>query len=100
MTKKAFFDLAAAHGIEVDYTPGGVGRGFDKTAYPYHIMLDAPAGKIFSSTGLHCDGSIQGSEGTTKTDWKEAVSNLKELIAGGIEACQDPDCDVCLSNDD
>jgi len=95
MSKKQFYELATVNGIEVEYTPGGVGRGYDKTAQPFHIMLDAPAGKTFRGTGIHCDGSIQGLDGTTKTDWPRCVRELRAFIAAGFDACTDPDCDIC-----
>lgn len=65
--KQKFFDFADKHDITVEYTRGGIsGSPWYAQSLPFHCMCDAPQGKVFSATGLHVDGSIQGLEGTTK----------------------------------
>lgn len=92
--KQAFMQAAEAAGIAVEYTPGGTDRRTG-SASPFHVMLDAPAGKLFCASGCHCDGSIQGDEGSTRTDWREAYRGLQAILALGFDDCTDPDCDVC-----
>lgn len=82
MSKKDFMAVAEAAGVAVDYTPGGRDR-WSGESYPFYIMLDAPEGKLFRSSGCHCDGSIQGDEGTTRTDWRRALSDLREILGHG-----------------
>lgn len=101
--EKEFYALAEKHDIEVDYTAGHMGRGWHGKiqAIPYHFMCDAPSGFVFANTELHCDGGIQGDDGTTKTDWKQALGYLKELINDGIVPCPHGlECEYCHPEED
>lgn len=93
-TQAAFKAEADACGIEYTYE-----RGFmhPRTGAPvaFSIMLDAPEGKVFCSSGCHCDASIRGDDGTTRTDWAQALRALRAIVELGVEDCDDPACDIC-----
>lgn len=85
MSKAAFYKCAAEQGVEVSYEAGGVARG--KMAceiIPFRIVLDAPEGKLFAGSETNCDCSIQGDVGTTKTDWKRALEELRAILKIGF----------------
>lgn len=88
----AFAELARAFGIEYDYTPGGRVAG---VIVPFHIMLDAPKGKLFKGTLIHCDGGIQGNDNETRANWKRCYLELDKIIAEGFVTCDDADCEIC-----
>lgn len=94
-------EMAAAHGIEVHYRPGGLSRAsaFHRPeAYPAEFLMDAPAGKIFRSSGCHSDNSLCHDMATdgTKTHWGRAYMGLKAIIEMGFDDCLDrPNCDIC-----
>jgi hypothetical protein len=90
--KHAFDSVVQAYGLGYSYSGGGVVRG---QKVPYHFMLDAPSGKLFNGTLIHCDGSIQGQEGTTKTDWAEAYGLLLGIVSEGFTGCDDGQCEYC-----
>lgn len=100
-TKAEFMALAESHGIEVEYHPGGTSRATafaDREKYAAEFMLDAPHGKVFASSGCHCDGSLSHdvAHDGTRTDWRRAVAGLRAVIAAGLLDCPDrPDCDQC-----
>lgn len=93
--------LAALHGLEVKYRAGGIScpSAFSgKEPYPAEIELTPPQGKIFRSSGCHCDNSLchRLEEDGTKTNWNRAYAGLQAIIAQGFEDCPDrPDCDIC-----
>lgn len=95
--------LADAHGIEVEYMPGGTSRATPwrpSEKYAAEILLDAPNGKIFLSSGCHCDNSLCHDIETdgTRTDWNRSLLALEEIIRLGLANCPDmPDCDICNS---
>jgi hypothetical protein len=99
--KAKFMALAEAHGIEVEYHPGGISRPSPlqpREPYAAEILLDAPQGKIFQSSGCHCDNSLCHDLETygTRTNWKDAIAGLAEIIKLGLTDCPDlPDCDIC-----
>lgn len=92
MTKKRFMAAAAKAGIEVEYRHGyihprtGEERGWE-------ITLDAPAGKLFTTSQCHVDCSLQG-DGRTPI-WADVLQGLYEIIDAGFEDCEDAECDVC-----
>jgi hypothetical protein len=93
-----FYALAEKHGIEVDFTAGHIGRGWGGKyqPIPYFIMCDAPHGFVFANTELHCDGRIQGDDGTIKANWRQAKEQLQELINDGIVPCpHGAECEYC-----
>lgn len=98
-TRAAFFKLAAAHSVEVEYS-SSYRDPHNGTRYPFHIMLDAPQGTVFRRTELHCDGSIQGDEGSPTTDWARAYDELQTIVAEGFEPCTVPDCEYCNPTDE
>lgn len=101
MRKVDFISLADAHGIAVEYTAGGIARATaykGKEPYAAEILLDAPRGKIFMSSGCHSDNSLchDLEVDGTKTNWPGAYKGLQAIIALGLEDCPDrPSCDIC-----
>lgn len=94
-TRTQFKALAARHGIEVEYHPGRLLDGYMHAA---EFMLDAPPGKVFVSSGCHCDGSLSHhpSIDGTRTNWHRAHAGLTAIISDGFRECPDgPDCDIC-----
>jgi hypothetical protein len=89
-----FHELAATLGVSVEYLPGGTVRGERRAA---EFMVDAPQGKVFTTSGCHCDGSLSHSveEDGTRTNWTRAANGLRE-IAASVQDCPDgPGCDIC-----
>ena len=90
MSKRAFFALATAHNIEVDYEPGD-------GMTPASLMVWAPDGKRFKGTDTHCDGSLNGllTDSGLAMNWGDCIKAMSEIIGTGLEACPDTDCEVC-----
>jgi hypothetical protein len=94
-TKASFMALAEEAGIEVGYRSGGTARG---TTFAAELVLDAPCGKVFSGSDLHCDCSLSHDVETdgTRTNWRRAFAGLREIISQGFTDCPDrPNCDIC-----
>ena len=103
MTRAKFEALAEQHGIEVEYRPGGtISRGpMMGEKYAAEIMLDAPFKKLFRTSSCHCDGSLNHTleEDGTRTDWKGSYEGLKKIIDYGFDDCEDPDCEICITEE-
>lgn len=95
-----FASLAASAGIEYEYHAGGTIKTGPQRGEPYaaEIILDAPPGKVFVSSGCHTDGSLCHTlerEGT-RTNWSGAHRGLSAIVACGFTDCPDGDkCDIC-----
>lgn len=94
MSKKVFSEIASQHGIEFDYMAGGHKHPRTGDIVNYTLMLDAPKGRIFNTSGCHCEGSLNGLGGA-KIDWEQAIKALRYIIEDGFSDCEDEDCDVC-----
>lgn len=98
-TRALFSGLAERHGLTLEYVPGRTVHGRPRAA---EIMLDAPRGKVFNSSGCHCDGSLShdNDEDGTRTDWRRAFVGLWVIIDAGLSDCPDGEaCDVCNPQD-
>lgn len=92
--KQKFAALCEEHGIEPEIRLGGVHPyGFGRE--PWQIDLSAPDGKLFATSRCHYDCSISGRDGELSVDWKQAASELKDIVASGFVDCDDPDCEIC-----
>jgi hypothetical protein len=106
MSEEKLVALAEEHGIEVEYRAGGVSRATawsPSEKYAAEILLDAPKGKIFESSGCHCDNSLCHDVETdgTKTNWRRSIEGLKAIIAMGLADCPDgAECDICNDEGD
>lgn len=60
-------------------------------AGPYTVVLDAPRGMVFRSTGTHAI-SLGDLEYLTEA---EAYRGALHDMAMGLDSCRDHDCDVC-----
>jgi hypothetical protein len=96
MSRAKFMALAKSHGIDVEYTGGR--RSHPRTGEPvcWEMILDAPEGKTFTSSGCHMDCSIQAaSENEVVPNWGDAIHELQGIIALGFGECDESECDVC-----
>jgi hypothetical protein len=58
------------------------------------LMIDAPAGKIWKCSDTHC--LVASCENRGGQTWYiEAVRDLTERMAHGLEDCAEQDCDIC-----
>lgn len=64
---------------------------------PWSLGIWAPDGKIFNSSGCHCDYSIMGDPARreVKVNWDEALRQLLNVIAEGFSDCENDECDTC-----
>lgn len=105
-TQAEFMALAEAHGIGVEYHPGGTSRATafqGRERYAADFMLDAPHGKVFAANDCHCDGSLSHDldHDGTRTDWRRAIAGLRAVIALGLKDCPDrPECDQCDAHEE
>jgi len=61
----------------------------------YQIILDAPHGKLFQSSGCHCDCSLHGNGWATNPDWNKTLADAVITIKMGYLDCDDPECKFC-----
>jgi hypothetical protein len=57
------------------------------------ILVDAPVGKVFKSSGLHY--FCIGGESEPDVRMPEIWDSVIEEVADGIKDCDDEDCEVC-----
>lgn len=105
MNKSGFLALAAAAAIDVTYTAGRARHPRTGEPVPYELMLDAPAGKVFNSSGCHCDGSLMpwSEDGNTvqiTPNWDDLAGFLRHIISAGFSDCDETECDTCGSADE
>ena len=75
--------IARAAELGVKLTTGG-GRHFE-------VVADAPEGMVFVASGLHSQVSATCDDEPAAKAWSDAL----ERMSGGIERCEDPDCEYC-----
>jgi len=79
MTKKRFSDICAAAGVRWSHNPD-----LDT------IDVDPPSGYVIADTGLHYLSHFM--RGWTRA---EAYQHIAADLAGGIEKCEQAECDYC-----
>ena len=58
------------------------------------LMVDAPVGKVWKGSGVHC--LVESCENRGGQTWyAEAVKELIERMALGLEDCTEPNCEIC-----
>lgn len=57
------------------------------------LRIDPPAGKVICDTGGHSRDLYYGGGRWPKPD---AYAELLSDLAGGLDDCDDPDCDSCV----
>jgi len=63
----------------------------DRERLEHEVLVDAPAGYVFRSSGVH-QLVCAGADGTPLSD---LYADAFERVSLGIEPCDDPECDVC-----
>ena len=62
---------------------------FDKSCGYRDVMVDAPKGYKFVTAGLHCIVDNCADE------WSNDFDDILNRMSGGVEPCEDPECDIC-----
>ncbi len=84
MTEKTFRKEVSDRGAEIDGQSFGNGT----------LNIDAPAGHVWAANGCHTICVVF--ENFIGQSWKtKAFDEAHELMAYGLEVCDDPNCDVC-----
>lgn len=81
--KRTFLSLAAQHGIEVEYSPGGLSGC-------YQLELTAPEGQVFRSSSSMFECSMMGWDSDGKhAPWDQLLPELRAIIAAGFDSDND-----------
>lgn len=61
------------------------------------LQVDAPPGKVWARTGTHTltEGYRRGEPGYTISDARQSLA--EDMTWGGLDDCEDLDCDVCAA---
>jgi hypothetical protein len=93
-TKQKVLALVEQLGAEIEYYKTPAGR--------FEIIIDAPAGMIWWSDGLHClvhsqwDAETKSGRQPTEELWRDALDRIKL----GLTKCEAVDCDYCAPEDE
>ena len=95
--KQKFLDLAAAHGVGVEYLEGRRSHPRTGEVVPWEITLDAPPGRRFAGSGTSVDCSLRGDgidygpgnalnrAPQVTPDWRLLLTRLEQILDDGFE---------------